>query len=195
MFKSFRSFKLILRAMLVLLLSACANLQLPVVNGQLTPAAEQGLAIIGLTAQSFNNDTASANLTLQGPSGNINLYTRLVTDFIRAPGDTPNATGRLFVVPLLPGQYRVVAADGQWRRDSMNLMNMYQYVTVPLNLPFQVKAGEVVYLGDVHLNMNYDSSVNLSNDHARDFFDLQARHGVSNFNNIAIQPLNRGLSQ
>ncbi|QZA80106.1 hypothetical protein [Deefgea piscis] len=192
----FRSFKLILSAMLVLLLSACANLQLPVVNGQLTPAAGQGLAIVGLTAQSFNNDTASANLVLQGPSGNISLYTRLVTDFIRAPGDTPNATGKLFVVPLLPGQYRVVAADGQWRQDSANLMmNMYQYVTVPLNLPFQVKAGEVVYLGDVHLNMNYDSSVNLSNDRARDFFDLQARHGVSNFSNIAIQPLNRGLSQ
>ena len=173
----------------VLLLSACASLQPPLANGRLSPVAGQGLAVIAFTAKSFNDDHADATLHISGAQGRHTLYTRLSTDFIRAAGDTPNAVGKLFVVPLAAGDYRLNRATGSWRRDSdMSLMN-YEYVDVQLDQPFSVKAGEVVYLGQAHLLMNYRANVTFSDAHARDFYDLSARSGVTDFSNIVIKPL------
>lgn len=173
----------------LLVLTGCASVKLPLENGRLTPAAGQGIAIVAFTAQSFSPDTADAQLFIQGANGRAVGYTRLVTDFIRAPGDTQNSVGRLLVLPLPAGQYAVTRAAGSWLRDSGTLIGNYQYVDVPLNAPFKVAAGEVVYLGQVHLNMNLRGEVAFSQNSTRDFYDLQVRSGVTDTSNIQIRPL------
>ncbi|WP_156905425.1 hypothetical protein [Chitinibacter tainanensis] len=191
-------FKLCQRLSLIALLAvltACANLAAPKVNlvqdGQLQPPAGQGIAVLAFTAQSFDRDTAEARLQLDGPAGRQWLQLRLVTDFIRAPGQQSNPSGRLFVLPLPAGEYRLGNIYGSWRRpgNSFDLFGNWENVFVPLDQRFTVRAGEVQYLGEIHLQMNYQSTVDYRQDFARDQYELQQRHGVSRTENIRQQPL------
>ncbi len=170
-------------------LAGCASLRPPVENGRLTPAPGQGLAIIALTAQSFNDDTADLTLHISGPAGRTSGHMRLITDFIRAPGNTPNSTGRLLVLSLPAGQHMITNATGSWRRDSGNLMFLREMINVEIQQPFTLAEGEVVYLGQVHVRMNFRPDVTFSQNTERDFFDLKTRSGVTDFSNIVIRPL------
>lgn len=174
----------------IAVLSGCASLRPPVENGRLNPASGQGLAIIALTAQSFSDETADLALHIAGPTGTSTAQMRLATDFIRAPGSTHNSTGRLLVLPLSAGHYMIRNATGSWRRDSDNAFFMRQFINVNIQQPFSIAAGEVMYLGQVHVNMNFRPDVTFSQNTARDFFDLQARSGVTDLSNIVIRPLN-----
>jgi hypothetical protein len=182
--------KLALFLTLMALLTGCASLRPPVENGRLSPAPGQGLAIIALTAQSFSDETADLALHIAGANGISTSHMRLATDFIRAPGSTHNSTGRLLVLPLPAGHYMVSNATGSWRRDSNNAFFMRQFINVNIQQPFSIAAGEVVYLGQVHVNMNFRPDVTFSQNTERDFFDLQARSGVTDVSNIVIRPLN-----
>lgn len=173
-----------------LLLTACASFRPPLDNGRLSPAPGQGLVIIALTAQSFSDETADLALYISGASGTSLSQMRLATDFIRAPGSTHNSTGRLLVLPLTAGQYEITRATGSWRRDSSNAFFMREFISVNIQQPFHIAAGEVVYLGQVHVNMNFRPDVVFSQNTERDFFDLQARSGVTDVSNIVIRPLN-----
>ena len=174
-------------------LGGCASLRPPVENGRLTPAPGQGLAIIALTAQSFNDDTADLSLHLRGASGRTSGHMRLVTDFIRAPGDTPNSTGRLLVFPLPAGPYMITNATGSWRLDSGSSMFVREFINVDIQKPFTIAAGEVIYLGQVHVNMNFRPDVRFSQNIERDFFGLNVRSGVTDVSNIIIWPLDATL--
>ncbi len=174
-------------AVFALFLSACASVPTPVVNGRLSPAPGQGLAIIALTAKSFSDDTANLSLQIKGPNGGTSGHLNLITDFIRSPGDTPNTTGQLLVLPLAPGQHMIKNASGSWRNPSNGAR---EYINVNINHPFTIAAGEVVYLGQVHVNMNFQPDAEFSQNTERDFFDLKARRGVTDFSNIVIRPLN-----
>ncbi|QZA78710.1 hypothetical protein K4H28_04680 [Deefgea tanakiae] len=171
-------------------LAGCASMRPPVENGRLNPPPGQGLAIIALTAQSFSDDTADLALHISGPSGRTTAHMRLATDFIRAPGSTHNSTGRLLVLALPAGQHMITNATGSWRRDSNSSMFMREFINVDIQQPFNLAAGEVVYLGQVHVNMNFRSDVRFSQNIERDFFDLNARSGVTDVSNIVIRPLN-----
>lgn len=176
-------------------MAGCASMRPPVENGRLTPPPGDGIAIIALTAQSFNEDTADLALNISGPAGNTVSVMRLATDFIRAPGSTLNSTGRLLVLPLPAGQYMITDATGSWRRDGMSSMFPREFINVPINKPFTLAAGEVVYLGQIHVNMNFRSNAVFSQNTERDFFDLKARSGVTDFSNILIRPLGATAQQ
>jgi len=175
---------------LCLVIAGCASMRPPVENGRLTPPPGQGIAIIALTAQSFSDDTADLALHISAPAGRTSSFMRLSTDFIRAPGSTHNSTGRLLVLPLPAGQYMITNATGSWRRDSSSSLFMREFINVEIQQPFHLAADEVVYLGQVHVNMNFRSDAVFSQNIERDFFDLKARSGVTDVSNIVIRPLN-----
>jgi hypothetical protein len=192
-------------------LSACASMPVPVENGRLTPPAGHGIAIIALTAQSFNNQSADLALNIDGPAGRTTEQINLATDLIRAPsnpdylkdrrltfslrplgiqvGNSQIARGRVLLLPLPAGEYKVTNATGSWLRDGVQSSNR-EIVNLDIQQPFTLAAGEVVYLGQVHVNMNFRSEVTLSQNPERDFFDLETRRGVTDFSNIVIRPLN-----
>lgn len=192
--------------------AGCASMSVPVPveNGRLTPVPGYGIAIIALTAQSFNDQSADLALHIDGPAGKTTEQINLGTDLIRAPsnpdylkgrpltfsfrplgiqvGNSQNTRGRVLVLSLPAGEHRVTNATGSWLRDGIQSSNR-EMVNVEIQQPFTLAAGEVVYLGQVHVNMNLRSSVELSQNPERDFFNLEARRGVTDFSNIVIRPL------
>ncbi|WP_027468704.1 hypothetical protein [Deefgea rivuli] len=192
-------------------LSACASMPVPVENGRLTPPPGHGIAIIALTAQSFNNQSADLALHIDGPAGRTTEQINLGTDLIRAPsnpdylkdrrltfsfrplgiqiGNSQIARGRVLVLSLPAGQHTVTNATGSWLRDGVQSSSR-EMVSLEIQQPFTLAAGEVVYLGQVHVNMSFRSDVQFSVNPERDFFDLEARRGVTDFSNIVIRPLN-----
>ncbi|MBM5571080.1 MULTISPECIES: hypothetical protein [Deefgea] len=198
---------------LSLVVAGCASTPAPVVveQGRLSPPAGQGIAIIALTAQSFNERSAELALHIDGPAGKISEQIALGTDLIRAPsdpnylntrrlsfsfrplgvqvGNTQNVRGRVLVLPLPAGDYMVSNATGSWLREGIQSSNL-ETVNVAIQQPFHLAAGEVVYLGQVHVNMSLRSVVELSQNLERDFFDLETRRGVTDFSNIIMRPFN-----
>ncbi|MBY0445910.1 MAG: hypothetical protein K2Q15_11950 [Burkholderiales bacterium] len=170
----------------VLFLSACATTPVAVLQGKLTPPADQGYVVVALTLNSFDQDGANAWLRLQGPNSRSDLNASILHDTIAAPNK--NAIGKLHLLSLAPGQYTVQQALGDWsytaagwpqqRRDQM-----------PIGQSFEVKAGEVIYLGEVHLALSFQSSLKMSDQHERDFYALGQQYGVSDTSNIKTQLL------
>lgn len=183
----------ILSIVLLVLLSACASnyparQALPLSAGQLTPAANQGIAIVALALQGIDQDSTQASVQLQGPQGELYLHTQIRGDMIRAPGEMANQPGKLFALQLPAGEYTFTRATGSWMIPSA-MIGGREYFTLPLNTRFRVAAGEVVYLGSINLNINYRTAVSYSAAWERDQFDLLQRHGVTDRSNIQLRPL------
>ncbi|MGL4994868.1 MAG: hypothetical protein ACRC6G_01685 [Deefgea sp.] len=174
-----------------LMLSACATVtpNANVNNGQLLAPAGEGLALLSLTVQSKNLETANTYLYLEGPTGRLSLDATMKDHHIRAANEPKRVAGRLFIQPLPPGEYRLVLVAGSWR-DSSNLMFMYPKADIPLDVPFTIKAGEVTYLGEVRFGLSLMPKVDLVSNTERDFYDLKTRSGVTDFSNIIMRPLN-----
>jgi hypothetical protein len=197
---------------LSLVLGGCASMPAPslIENGRLTPKPGHGIAIIAFTAQSLNERSAELALNIDGPAGRTTEQINLGTDLIRPPsndylkgrrltfsfrplgiqvGNTQNVRGRVLVLSLPAGEHRLTNATGSWFRDGIQSSSL-EKVNVEIQQPFTLAAGEVVYLGQVHVNMSLRSVAELSQNPERDFFDLEARRGVTDFSNIVSRPLN-----
>lgn len=196
---------------LSLVLAGCASMPapIPVENGRLTPKAGHGIAIVALTGQSFNDRSADLALHIDGPAGRTTEQVNLGTDLIRPPsneylkerrltfsfrplgiqvGNTQNVRGRVLILSLPAGEHKVANVTGSWLREG-NQSTDRELVNLDIQQPFTLAAGEVVYLGQVHVNMSFRSEVQLSQNPERDFFDLEARSGVTDFSNINMRPL------
>ncbi|WP_028455840.1 hypothetical protein [Chitinilyticum litopenaei] len=183
----------LIAAVLATTLSGCAAVRPEVaVNGKLEPAAGKGYAILAVTLDSLGGSDSlpDAGIEVVGPQGRGYLSTNDATS-ITAPGNHPDATGKLHAVQLPAGDYTVTQMYGSWVVD-IGMMRSREYVRVPLAQRFSVKAGEVVYLGDAHLSLNYRPSATLSNQQGRDFNFMQKVWKVSDTSNIQIKPLPAG---
>lgn len=174
-----------------LLLAACANFQ-PGVNaaGQLQPPPGMGYAVVGVTLHSFDdvNGWPMAALEFTGPAGRRELWSNTQTAGIVAPGDEPNGNGMLQVVALPPGEYRTTRMLGQWTLEIAG-WRQRQFVQVPLPARFSVRAGEVVYLGDTHIRLDFQPEVRLEAKPVRDFNHMRVRWGVTDTSTIRMAPL------
>ncbi|BCL74818.1 hypothetical protein JHS3_05540 [Jeongeupia sp. HS-3] len=183
-----------LRAWLVpvalMLLAGCASLKPQTNDGQMLPPPGQGYAVLAFTLQSLEPDSGNANLVFNGTGGSGQFYASENTDYIRAPGNIPDDKGRLAFAALPPGDYTITHVYGRWGvPDTMGDAGIPNIVSLPRQDRFSVKAGEVVYLGDFHLNMNFKPDVVLSNQQARDFNHMKVMWGVSDFSNVHTRVL------
>lgn len=175
----------------LLLLGACASVKPPLAEGRLSPPAGQGIAIVALTASAAPHirDTVQLQLHLQGEGKKYTGYSHLASDTIRAEGNTPNSEGRLLVLQLPAGRYQAERVSGSWQRQSNSWYDEREFFNLPLQRSFTLGAGEVVYLGQVQVNINLRPDLSLSQNTPRDFYDLHVRSGVTDTRNIQIRPL------
>ncbi|WP_410498637.1 hypothetical protein [Chitinibacter sp. S2-10] len=166
--------------------SANYNVMQTVENGRLVPQAGTGIAIVSLTFTTLDRDTAEADLQIDGVNGRTALKARLPSDYIRSQSNDADPMGRVFVVSLPAGNYALSRVVGNWLMHGSGERN---YVNVETNKPFSIKAGEVVYLGEVHLDMNFQSTVQYKQNSTRDFHHVQRRHDVTDFSNVKNQLL------
>lgn len=195
-----------------MILVGCASTPTPqwVEQGRLVPPAGKGIAVIALTGQSFNDQSAQLTLHLDGPAGKTSEQVSLGTEMLSPPsdpnylntrrlsisfrplgiqvGNSQNVRGRVLVMPLVAGDYKVSNVTGSWLREGVQSSDL-ETLNLPIDKPFQLAAGEVVYLGDIHVNMNFRSNVVLGQNPERDFFNLETRRGVTDFSNILMRPL------
>ncbi|MBM3114905.1 hypothetical protein [Jeongeupia naejangsanensis] len=181
---------------LLILLAACASMKPQTDAGKLQPPPGQGYAVLAFTLHSLQPDSGDANLVFNGAGISGNLYASENTDYIRAPGNVPDDKGRLTFTALPPGNYTISHVYGYWGMpDTLGQAGMRNVISLPRQDRFTVRAGEVVYLGDFHLNMNFKPDVVLSDQQARDFNHMKVMWGVSDFSNVKVQLLNQGDKQ
>ena len=178
--------KLLLSSVTTLLLTACAT-PLHIESGKIVPPPGQGYVIAAVTMDSLDHDNADAGILLNGPRGEIRLESQINLNFIRAPGNEPDGAGKLHVVALPAGHYQVSKVYGSWADDTAGWMRFQIRPSFALNEPFDLQEGEVVYLGDYHMSLNFQPSFSRANTQRRDFNDLAFRRGVTDFSNITIK--------
>lgn len=174
--------------MLVLLLSACAA-PLHMDHGKLVPPPGTGYVIAAVTLDSLNHRYADAGICMHGPAGEACLESQISLGYIRAPGDEPDGVGSLHVVALPAGQYRVAEIYGSWLDEGNGWMSFRNRAHFDLNERFTLAPGQVVYLGDYHISLNYRPSYTRADTKRRDFNDLQVRRGVQDFSNVTLLPI------
>lgn len=186
--------KRLLSLCLAVLLLGCASTdsqqvaQKQIIDGKFAPAPGNGIVVLSMTMQSLAPENTYANLTIQGPAGKQFLYAQIETSMINTPGDESSPAGRVYMLSLPAGQYNVEQANGQWVLQ-VGRMPEAQMFFLPLNKGFTVKAGEVSYLGSIHLNINFQTTASYSNRFDRDMYDLRKRYGLTDVSNITQQAL------
>ncbi|SMC25715.1 hypothetical protein SAMN02745857_02248 [Andreprevotia lacus DSM 23236] len=169
---------------LMLVLAACTT-PLPVQGGKLSPPAGQGVLLVAVTLDSFDRDSATATLVVDGPSGPLYLRASIATDYIYSPGNAATEHGKLYAVTVPAGDYRLSKMFGWWRLEVAHEVT-HRYAEAPLNASVHVGAGETVYVGDAHLSLNFRPSAGLSDQHPRDFHDLAKRRNIAT-DDIAVR--------
>ncbi|WP_148715512.1 hypothetical protein [Chitinolyticbacter meiyuanensis] len=172
-----------------LMLSACASMRPPVEGGRIALQPGQGAAMIAVTMTTLSfDDSGQAAVDIVGPGGQKTVIAQEWTDYIRAPGDESDGKGRLFVIPLVPGEYRIVQAWGSWVEE-FGGWRMRRYVHFPRDDRFTVTAGRVAYLGQVQVNLNFQSDVTTADTRGRDLNHAQVLWGVTDSSNIDFRPI------
>jgi len=163
--------------LLCLMLAACASPVARHLNGSLTPPPGMAYALVSLTASGYDIDDAQLTARFHALDGDKQqdgaVYASLATDtiFSRQVGG-PMVDGRLSLITLKPGHYQFYSASGRYQ-DGMLFMHPTVWRTIKLNLPFDVAAGEVVYLGEINLDLS-----NLPESHVRDSHERDLGHVV-----------------
>ncbi|KAF0813672.1 hypothetical protein IGB42_02024 [Andreprevotia sp. IGB-42] len=172
----------------VLLLGACASQPLPMQDGKLAAPPGMGLAVLAVTLDSLDREGATAGVLVTGPAGRSNMQVSILTDYIRVSGSAPDDKGRVFVQALPPGDYVIQKIYGWWFDGGPGLgLAISRYEEVPLDAPFHINAGEVVYLGDAHISLNFRPSAALTDRQKRDFDHLVVRRQVLQTDNIVVR--------
>jgi hypothetical protein len=153
---------------LVLLLSGCIRSVSP--DFELKPDSSRGVIVVSLTASGRipgellfyvrpQGDTAS----LQGRSIQVFGPTKGIVDWpILKSGNPPDQPpGRLAILELAPGQY-------EFYRWSGIVGGFVQQNVKPFSYRFEVRPGEVVYLGTLHLNRPNDQKYTVTTGDRRD---------------------------
>lgn len=170
-----------------LLLSACATSPQISTSGVMVPPPGQAYAILANSFTTFDHDSTNTSVVLDGPFGQKEFFAHVTTNYIRDVGDIPDVPGQVHLITLPPGHYTIPMAWGRWNSGTGSTMVTNHIDRIPLNLQFDVAAGEVVYLGDVHLDLSLRSTATLRDEHARDFNHIKVLWKVPDLSSIQIR--------
>ncbi|GGP18180.1 hypothetical protein [Silvimonas iriomotensis] len=188
-------FKRVLLLCCIGLLSACAARPQMSTAGAMVPPAGQAYGILAVTFNSLDHDTTVTSVVVEGPWGRKEFFANN-NNYIRDAGDVPDTTGQLQLLTLPPGHYTMTDTWTRWGNPGMDMSR--RIGRLPLNQGFDVKAGEVVYLGEVHVDVNFQPTATLKDAHQRDFNHIKVMWGVPDTSNIQIRlprPLDAAASQ
>jgi len=197
---------------LSVLLLACANVP-PTVNGSLVPPAGLAYVVISATydAGQDGGNNGEAGVEIIGPDQKkIIVASSAGNNEIQGPTEQENAKGGLHLLSLPPGEYRILRAFGSYQESGfefgfgMSRGSAYSGVgmgvgastggkrfhfAVPLKAVFQLKAGEVLYIGNAHITLERIPSATISSQIPRDFNHMQKVWKVTDFSTVQIRPV------
>ena len=174
---------------LSVVLTACGTAPRVSTGGQMVPPPGKAYGVLAITFDSWDKDTANVSVVLQGPDGTHEYFAQVMTDFIRGPGDMPDTTGKLHLITLTPGHYVAPVVWARWSDGSDTVLFSHHVEKIPLNRQFDVREGQVVYLGDVHATLNYRPSVTTSDQSPRDLNHVKTIWKVPDTSNIDLLPM------
>ncbi|AXE32504.1 hypothetical protein DK842_00990 [Chromobacterium phragmitis] len=171
------------------LLAGCASMA-DRLRGSLTPPPGQAYAIVSLTGKAFEPDRATIGLTVNSAGGRIAAQdiASLLTDTVFGEEGMSPAEGKLVLLTLPPGDYRLGEVRGRWDEDGAFGLDR-QFRRFKLNAPFHLDEGETVYLGQVQLEMSFLPEVRLSDERRRDFGHMRRVWKVNDLGRVQIRPL------
>ncbi|AZN35156.1 hypothetical protein [Iodobacter ciconiae] len=162
------------------LVAACSSQPaMQIENGRLIPPSGHGYVVLSLSLQSLSSDQAQLQVVLAGADSKHSLRADISRDVISGP-DT-ETRGRLWVLPLAAGNYTVSEAWGEWAVKGSNGRGAQPHFKIAR--PFQIAAGEVLYLGEINAQLNFAPALSYSDQTPRDFYQLK-QWGVQDISSI-----------
>ena len=138
------------------LLGACSANELAP-GAALQPRGDTGLAVLSLTRSGWRDFDLFVDLKGPGqwaPRPIILRAKSFARDWKGGPEwkttSVEDPEGRLVVLQLKPGTYRIDRWNGDSQRDGFNGNGYLMYPASPLDMTFDVKPGELTYLGELH---------------------------------------------
>ncbi|SCK25771.1 hypothetical protein [Vogesella sp. LIG4] len=173
------------------LLAGCSTMA-DQLHGSLQPPAGTGYAVFSMTVRTLTPDHAWANLSWRGLDNNRHgmLYSNFATDTVFGEEGMPPADGKLQLLALPPGRYRLQDSYAHWVDDPGDnpVFNYKGYAVFHLNKDFEVKAGQTVYLGNIRFNLDNLPDVVFGSEQRRDFGHMKRVWKVSDLNAVLVQP-------
>lgn len=165
-------------------LTGCTTLSSQL-QGSLQPPSGYAYAIVSLTGRAFYPDSASLQANWQEvghPANSGSVYAAFVTDTVFGEEGMSLAEGRLALLRLTPGHYEISDVWAQWN-DQSGIIFDHQSKHFVLKKPFDVQAGETVYLGNIWVDMSNLPELQIRNEQKRDFGHI---HRVWHVNDTSI---------
>ncbi|UTH74417.1 hypothetical protein [Chromobacterium sp. IIBBL 290-4] len=170
-------------------LTGCASMA-DKLQGSLAPPLGQAYAIVSLVGKAFEPDRAVVGLQIRDAAGREAAadVASLNTDTVFGEEGMSPVEGKLMLLPLPPGDYRLANVWGHWAEDGAwgPYLQMKQFKQ---NAPFHLDAGETVYLGEVKLEMSFLPEVKYGNEARRDFGHMRRVWKVKDLSQVKIRPL------
>jgi len=164
----------------------------PSIQGSLTPPPGQGYAIVSLTARAIVPDNGTLEVHWNGLDNGSNGTVRanFATDSLSSePGMAP-AEGKVILLTLAPGRYQISDAWARWDEDTGDSATYVKHYWV--NAPFEVKAGETVYLGNIMADLSFLPELQLRDEQQRDFSHIRNAWHVADTSAVRAQLLQSG---
>lgn len=192
------------------LLAGCASTP-DLVNGRLIPPPGQAYLIVATTYEISQGVAINgeSGVEIAGPDKPVSLMSTPGNRRIQAPGEEATK-GALHLLAVPPGEYHILRAFGSYQESGFDVGvgyasgNHYNGVgvgigtrtgggrntfAVPLKHTFQLQAGEVAYIGDVHILLDRIPSASVRINVRRDFNHMQSVWKVQDFSNVQIRPV------
>ncbi|WP_233164407.1 hypothetical protein [Chromobacterium sp. ASV23] len=175
-------------AMLVAL-SGCTTMA-DRLRGSLTPPPGQAYAVVSLVGRAFNPDSATLGLTVSNAQGReaAQDIASLTTDTVFGEEGMSPVEGKLVLLTLPPGDYRLSSVWAHWVEDGVFGADM-KIKQFKLNAPFHLEPNEAVYLGEVWVDMSFLPEVALRDERKRDFGHMRRVWKVEDLSAVQIRPL------
>ncbi|POZ62699.1 hypothetical protein [Chromobacterium alticapitis] len=171
------------------LLSGCASMASRL-HGSLTPPPGQAYVIVSLVGKAFDPDRATIGLSISDAQDRVAAQesASLLTDTVFGEEGMSPEEGKLLLISLPPGDYRLSGAWAHWVEDSAfgSELKMKQF---KLNAPFQLKPNETVYLGEVWLDLSFLPEIQLRDERRRDFGHMRRVWKINQLDQVRVQPL------
>ncbi|QEL55927.1 hypothetical protein [Chromobacterium paludis] len=168
-------------------LSGCASIASRL-HGSLTPPPGQAYAIVSLVGKAFDPDRATIGLTVSDAQGRpaAQEVASLLTDTVF--GEQGMSEGKLALLTLPPGDYRLSGAWAHWVEEGAfgAEMKMKQF---RLDAPFRLAPNETVYLGEVWMDLSFLPEVQLRDERGRDFSHMRRVWKIDNLDQVRLRPL------
>ncbi|GHD63184.1 hypothetical protein [Jeongeupia chitinilytica] len=159
-------------------LMACSTMQQP---AALIPTQGGGVALISATVDSTDTLGAKAEADIRGiddPGFRARVYASR-RDVLRTTSAQSDPNGELAVLDLKPGRYVVAGAYTTWGGGGgPSVDSNARQAYIPIGREFEVKAGEVVYLGSLGFTLDNNERATVRDAWARDASHLQATRGI-----------------